>query len=292
VGTGDQISNIPLPATVPAPGFDLAQFSFAFPATISPFFHVAYIQQWNLGIQRELPGRMTLEVNYIGNNGHRLIRVIDGNPPIPALVAELRTICSSLTNPLNTTGCTPDTVQGGNLYVGAELGLLPFDAVNNSAAFHSNEVASLASSNYNGLQTTLTKQLSNNMSFQANYTWAHAIDDASDPFSPQVNNTVFPADTFDLRAERGNSSFDVRHRFVFNYTVDIPIGRGTHRLNNGVVGWVLGGWAWSGIVTLQTGFPYDIFAPGDDSNGTGATQRADYNPDATKVSTAGAPFPV
>ena len=279
----DQIANIPIPATQPAPGNTLPNLSFAFPATIDPNFHVAYVQQRNLGIQRELGHNFTLEVNYVGNKGNRLLRVIDGNPPIPALVAELRAFCQKPNAFHCIDGPTATTVQGANLYVGAEEGILPFDAVNNNAAFHSNLVASIANSNYNGLQTTLTHQFAHNISFQANYTWAHAIDDASDALFPQVNNTVFPADTNDLRPEKGNSSFDVRHRFVANFRAELPFGRGKARLNEGLIGTALEGWSWSGIVLLQTAFPYDIFAPGDDSNGTGATQRADYDANGTRT---------
>jgi hypothetical protein len=286
-GVADQISNIALPATQ-VPSSLLADYpainSLGFPATISPNFHVAYIQQRSFGIQRELGGHFTLEVNYVGSKGDRLLRVIDGNPPIPALVAQLRTYCQ---NPANAFGCvdspTDTTVQGFNLYIGQQLGILPFNAVNNSAAFHANTVASVANSNYNGLQTTLTRQFSHGMGFQLNYTWSHAIDDASDPFRPQLGEFVFPADSFDLKAEKGSSSFDVRNRLVFNYAAELPFGRGKDHLNNGILGKVLEGWSWSGIGTLQSGFPYDIFAPGDDSNGTGALQRADYDPSAAKV---------
>ena len=98
--------------------------------------------------------------------------------------------------------------------------------MNNSAAFHSNLVSSIAQSNYNALQTTLTKQFSHGMSFQVNYTWAHAIDDASDAFQPQQNQTVFPPNSEELKREKGNSSFDVRHRVVFNYIAELPFGRG------------------------------------------------------------------
>jgi hypothetical protein len=288
----DQISNIPLPVTQPPPTATLVDFtlptpavnSAAFPATIDPNFHVAYVQQRSLGVQRELGGHFTLEVNYVGNKGNRLLRVIDGNPPIPALVAQLRAYCQ---NPTNAFGCvdspTQTTVQGSNLYVGQQLGVLPFNAVNNSGAFHANTVASVANSNYNGLQTTLTRQFSHGMGFQVNYTWAHAIDDASDPFRPQLGEFVFPADTFDLKAEKGSSSFDVRNRLVFNYTAELPFGRGRDRLNRGILGRVLEGWSWSGIGTFQSGFPFDVFAPGDDSNGTGALQRADYDPNGTRV---------
>jgi Carboxypeptidase regulatory-like domain len=276
----DQISNIPIPATQPAPGFSLPQFSFAFPATISPEFRVPYVQQRSFGIQRQLGGHFVLEVNYVGNKANRLLRVIDGNAPNPALVAQLRAFCR-VPNPFMcvdspTADPSVETVQGTNLYVGAENGVLPFDAVNNSAAFHSNQVASIAESNYNSLQTTLNKQFSHGMSFQVNYTWAHAIDDASDAFLPQQNQTVFPANSNELKREKGNSSFDVRHRAVINYIAELPFGRGKARLNSGFVGKVLEGWSWSGIATLQSGFPFEVFAPGIDSDGTGATQRASF----------------
>jgi hypothetical protein len=292
-GTADQISSIPLPATQPAPGFTLPQFSFSFPATINPDFHVPYVQQWNFGIQRQLPGHFTLEINYVGNTAHRLLRVVDGNAPIPALVAKLRTYCSA-PNPYHcvdspTASPEVETVQGANLYYGADLALfgeapvLPFDAVNNNAAFHSNEVSSVASSNNNGLQTTLSRQFSHGMSFQVNYTWAHAIDDASDAFLPQQNQTVFPANSFELNRERGNSSYDVRNRLVFNYVAELPFGRGKSHLSNGFMGRVLEGWTWSGIGTFQSGFPFEIFESGVDSDATGATQRADYSTSPTVV---------
>jgi hypothetical protein len=294
--SADQISNIPLPATQPAPSASLVDATFlppnftppinslAFPATINPNFHVPYVQQRNFGIQRQLGGHFVVEVNYVGNKANRLLRVVDGNAPQPALVAQLRAFCQP-TNPLNTIGCfdsptaTPqqESVQGEALYVGAQLGLLPFNAVNNSAAFHSNEVSSIANSNYNALQTTISRQFSHGMSFQANYTWAHAIDDASDAFLPQEGQTVFPANSNELKREKGNSSFDVRNRAVINFIAELPYGRGKDRLNRGIVGRVLEGWSWSGIATLQSGFPFEIFAPGIDSDGTGATQRASFS---------------
>jgi hypothetical protein len=297
--SADQITTVGLPGTQPPPGFSLAQGAFAFPATINPNFHVPYVQQWNFGIQRQLPGHFTLEINYVGNTAHRLLRVVDGNAPIPALVAKLRAYCADPTynpanpvpNPGNPFGCIDspiaspqfETVQGGFLYYGAEEQALPFDATQNFAAFHSNEVSSVASSNNNGLQTTLSRQFSHGMSFQVNYTWAHAIDDASDAFLPQQNQTVFPANSFFLGRERGNSSYDVRNRLVFNYVAELPFGRGKSHLSNGFVGRVLEGWTWSGIGTFQSGFPFEIFENGVDSDGTGATQRADYTANPTVV---------
>jgi hypothetical protein len=319
----EQISDIPIPATQPAPGPTLPQFSFAFPATINPNFHVPYVQQWNLGIQHALGAHLNLEINYVGNKANRLLRVVDGNPPIPSLVAQLRTFCADPTfaqrfqanpsdpgpNPANAYGCSDgpnippffETVAGGNLYVGAQaaglysgitgLPALPSDAVNNAAAYHSNEVSSVANSNYNGLQATLNHPLSHGVSFQINYTWSHAIDDASDAFHPQLDQFVFPCNSFELRREKGNSSFDVRHRLVANYIAELPFGRGKSHLNTGFAGRVLEGWNWSGIVTLQTGFPEDIFASGVDSDGTGALQRASYASSPTSATFTPGYFP-
>jgi hypothetical protein len=283
----DQITNIAIPTTQPAPGLSLPDGAFAFPVTIDPNFHVPYVQQRNFGIQRQLGQGFVLEVEYVGNKANRLLRVIDGNPPIPALVAQLRAFCS-VPNPFNcvdspTADPSVETVQGSNLYVGAETGVLPFDATNNFAAFHSNLVASIAQSNYNSLQTTLNKQFSHGMSFQVNYTYAHAIDDASDAFQPQQDQTVFPPNSNELKREKGNSSFDVRHRAVINYIAELPFGRGKSRLNQGLLGIALEGWSWSGIATLQSGFPFEIFAPGIDSDGTGATQRASFSTTPTVV---------
>jgi hypothetical protein len=285
--SADQISNIPIPPTQQAPGSTLPQFSFAFPATIDPNFHVPYVQQWNFGIQQQLGWHFTLEMNYVANTAHRLLRVVDGNAPIPSLVAQLRTFCSvpNAFNCFDSPFATPqqETVQGSNLYIGAELGLLPFDAVKNAAAYHSNEVASRANSTDNALQSMLTKQFSHGMYFQVNYTWAHAIDDASDAFLPQQNQTVFPPNSFFLGREKGNSSYDVRQRMVLNYVAELPFGRGKGHLNSGFLGKALEGWSWSGIVTIQTGFPFEIFDPGIDSDGTGATQRASYSANPTVI---------
>jgi len=129
----------------------------------------------------------------------------------------------------------------------------------------------------------LTRQFSKGTSFQVNYTWAHAMDDASDAFEPQQDQTVFPPNSNELKREKGNSSFDVRNRVVFTYVAELPLGRGKDHLNSGFVGRALEGWTWSAIGTLQSGFPFEVFAAGIDSDATGATQRASFSSTPTVV---------
>src|SRR6266851_5560997 len=55
------------------------------------------------------------------------------------------------------------------------------------------------------LQADITKRMSNGLAVQAAYTWAHTIDNSSDPLVPAAGNQEFPRDSFNLAAERGNS---------------------------------------------------------------------------------------
>jgi hypothetical protein len=286
-----QLNNVPLPTSV-VPTNSITDGSLAFVATIDPNLRVATAQDWNFGIQRQLPGNVLLEVNYVGAKGDHILRVVDGNAPDPAKVAQLRTICrqNQLTDPNNPNICheVPSgpgaftDVQGINLYQGGDSGFFPFNATQNSALFHSNLTKSIGNSIYHALQVTATRRFSHGLFIQGAYTYSHAIDNSADPLVAQIHNVVFPVDSSNLRLERGNSGFDVRHHLVVNYTAELPFGNGKARLNHGFVGKALEGWSLSGVSTFAGGTPIDIFTVRD-SAGTGSTQRANFNPNATPV---------
>ena len=72
---------------------------------------------------------------------------------------------------------------------------------------------------------------------------------------------AIPSTLFDWWTnERANSNLDVRNRFVFNAVYELPFGRGrSYGANwNGAEDAVLGGWILSPIVTLASGFPFDV----------------------------------
>src|SRR5207244_12776381 len=94
--------------------------------------------------------------------------------------------------------------------------------------------------------------------------------------------------------ERGPSSFDIRHRAVFSYVMELPAGPG-HRVlgwNNPVNRQVFGGWQISGITTFQTGAPFTVFNTAQEFSGfnqlidrpdvlgAGRLQQDNRNPDA------------
>ena len=107
---------------------------------------------------------------------------------------------------------------------------------------------------YNALNIELKKRFSNNVQFLASYTWSHSIDDSSD-----LQTLLKPQDNLNFRAERSDSLFDQRHRFVFSGILNSPdawkSGGGYRRFLNG--------FSFSPILEISSGRPFNIIAPGD-----------------------------
>jgi hypothetical protein len=256
--SGSGIPAVPAIAPETTPSATIPDGAQLAPVIFDPHFRNSASNNWNFGIQRELPGNNTLEINYVGSKGTHIFRQMDGNAPDPILVNQLVTICSDPANPLNTTGCTPDQVSGLNLYTGFENGVLPFNAVNHNAIVQPFYQVSNGNSFYNALQTKFTRRLSHGLQIQAAYTWAHAIDDSSDPLAPAQGNRTFPRNSRDLRQDRSNSDNDIRHVAVINYVWELPLGKGKGYLNHGVPGRIFEGIQFSGITTVQTGHPFEV----------------------------------
>jgi len=237
-----------VPQTVPSPV--IPDGSALAPVLFDTHFRNTGTNNWSFGIQRELGGNNVLDLSYVGAEGHHIYREVDGNPPDPALVQQLVNICSSPTNPQNTTGCTPDDVIKTNLYLGSEFGVLPFDAVAHNALVQPFYQVSVGNSIYNSLQAKLTHRMSHGLQVQAAYTWAHSIDDSNDPLVPAAGNRGFPRNSLNLSEERGNSDNDVRHVAVINYIWDAPFGRGKTYLRDGVVGKIFEGIQFAGVTTV------------------------------------------
>ena len=261
------LSNFTASATCPS----AACSSPILPYLVDPHLRTPYSQSWSAGIQIEPYPSLLLEANYVGNEGTHLLRLVDGNPPQPALVEQLLAL-----------GIPPAVLQFTTLWLGASeinpstgMPVLPFNATNNSAFLQASLFKSIANSNYNALELNITKRFSHGFSIQGAYTFSHAIDNGADPLIPISNNILFapyPRDSFNLAAERGNSEFDVTQRLVANYSWQLPLGQGTKHLEKGAVSKVVGGWTVSGISTFSSGLPFDIFTPVDAAH-TGLVSR-------------------
>ena len=115
------------------------------------------------------------------------------------------------------------------LYSGCTL------ASSNTCSYGSvGEIAGIANSSYNALQSSLRKRFSHGLSLLASYTFSKSLDDVSSfnitgsASRPVAGENDLPQNPFDLAAERGRSMFDARHRFVLSYEWSLPWWKQPH----------------------------------------------------------------
>jgi hypothetical protein len=124
------------------------------------------------------------------------------------------------------------------------------------------------SSNYNSLQVKVDKRFSHGLSSLLAYTWSKSIDGASVFFGSGANaTTIFPQDNYNLKAEVGNSDFDIRHRLSWSVIYELPAARALHALGSG--------WQVGAILSLQTGQPFSVLT----GKGNSATGLGNDRPD-------------
>ena len=241
-------------------------FAQAFPEPMtllvnSRNLHLPYAQDWNLNVQRSFGQDWLLQVGYVGTTGVRLPRFIEGNPPVfvpGAITNDPADGCTAATPcPVSTEG----NVNNRRLYSGCTLANPPTSCIYGSVG----EIASIANSSYNALETSLRKRFSHGLSFLASYTWSHSIDDVSSfnitgsASQPVAGENDLAQDPFDLAAERGRSMFDSHHRIVLSYQWALPFLR--HSSN--WYGKVFGDWQLNGIFTAMSGGPFTVFDSND-----------------------------
>jgi hypothetical protein len=174
-----------------------------------------YVLNWSLGVQHSFGSNLSLEVGYVGTHGSRLTGFRDLNQP------DLATGVRHFDSTLDAAG-----------HAMSYLGFI-------------NQISNDARSNYHSLQTTLTKRMSHGVSFIAGYTYSHGFDNGS------LNRTAYiPQDSSNPGAEYASSDFDVRHRFTFTTTYNIPGIKGYAQL--------LEGWKLNAIVNVQSAQPWVI----------------------------------
>jgi hypothetical protein len=211
-------------------------------------FRNPFVTTWTLGVEHAFTTDLSLNVAYVGNHGARLPGITDLNQPTPV----------------------PGNI---NPLPGAYATQFPFLG-------NINWLSNLYTSNYDGLQATLTQRTSHGLSFVAGYTYSHALDGSSFNINiPLPQDSRFPQLNYD------SSVFDIRHRFTFSTTYAIP--------GKKVPGQLLEGWEINSIVTLQSGAPWGVDDSSDNISGTGEfTDRWNFsgNPSDFKSGNSSIPF--
>src|SRR5580692_2358225 len=165
-----------------------------------------YVMQYTLNVERQLTPGMILTAGYFGTRGNHLTRQGEGNPFEPALGHRYN---PNLPSPVTT-------------------------------------ILTDAQSFYNSGQVSVSKRYTHNLFWQASYTFAHSVDDASvDYFVDSVNDPPESQNIFDRKGSRGRSSFDIRQNFAANAAYELP---GAGRF--------LSGWQVSAVAYVHSGSPF------------------------------------
>jgi hypothetical protein len=217
----------------PGPGFGAVRVGQ--PPRFSPRYfnkdHAnGYMQQWNLGVQKEVGSNMLFEVAYLANVGHKLGTDLVSINMIPL-------------------------VNGRGPARQDQL-LRPFP--------HFNEVQLLfpawGNSSYHSMNAKLEKRYSNGLNFLMNYTWSKMLDDAESRSelggAPGTEYTHI-----DLRGRLNKSygGWDVRHRYIGSTIYELPFGRNRRwDIQNPVLNRIAGGWGVGLVAEVRGGVPYGV----------------------------------
>jgi hypothetical protein len=126
-------------------------------------------------------------------------------------------------------------------------------------SINSNVVANVLSANYNAGTVKVSKRFTKGYSFTSSYTWSKNIDQGAEIFSV-FSNHAFIANNLNFDDSRGVSALDIPHRWVTNGIVDLPFGKGKRWLSGGgFTDKLVGGWRFSGVLTLQSGLPINPY---------------------------------
>ncbi|HSL54750.1 MAG TPA: TonB-dependent receptor [Pyrinomonadaceae bacterium] len=161
------------------------------PSSSDPEFDNAYIQSWNLNVQREVRQGLAVTVGYYGSKGTHLRLTRNLN----------QTFLNAALNPVR-----PFPTLSPNSPIAPGVPLL-------NITFREGT----GNSNYNALWVTANKRMGKGLQFNASYTFSKSID-----YNSQSSQGVTVQDSFNLRGDRGLSDFDVRHRFVISGLYELP----------------------------------------------------------------------
>jgi hypothetical protein len=159
------------------------------PQTVDRRFDNAYVQSWNLNVQRELTSNLALMTGYFGSKGTHLItrrninQPANGLRPYPAL-SELSAILPSATL--------------GNI----------------------TQAESSGNSSYNALWVTANQRYGRGLVFNVAYTWSKSID-----YTSLSTEGIVVQNSYNLRGDRGLSDYDARHRVVGSVIYELPFRR-------------------------------------------------------------------
>ena len=234
-----------------------------------------YVQQWNLNVQRELPGKIISEVAYIGSKGTRLL-IGESGLVLSQLPASFLSMVTALQdqvpNPFFGVITNPSSPLRFATVARNRL-LRPFPQYDGVSGFR----VPGADSIYNAMTLRVDKRFSGGVSLLGSYTWSKLIDSASTTVG-FLGQAGTEQDAYNHKGDRSLSSQDIDQRFVTAFVYDLPFGKGRRFGNNWhpAANWALGGWQFNGIATFQSGLPLLVSQASNQTNLFSPSQRPNW----------------
>ncbi len=211
-----------------------------------------YMENFNINIQQQLTSKTTLQIGYVGSQGHRLFRFYDINQPNHTIVTQCDT---GIPTPLP--GCVPGNVTANDYYVPRPFSSPYFGGnMTKEGAVYIFQEKSTGKSNYNSLQVSYKVNGWHGITSALNYVYSKSLDNSSD-LEDFVVNAAQPQDSNNPKAEKGPSNFNIPHRLTWIFSYELPkIGGSMQALKNG--------WGFDSTVSLQSGQPFTLNYNGED----------------------------
>jgi len=199
---------------------------------IQPDFRNPMVHKWNAVLQRELPGNMALEVEYVGSHSaHQLI--LWNSDPYPNFGTFNTAISSANLQEIQPACPTCQSVGNG-------LSM----------------TSTFTYGNYHAGTVKLEKRFSRGLQFLTSYTYSHSLSIGNTPLSG--NTSIL--DQTNYSTSYANSPWDIRHNWTGSFNYELPFGRGKQfgTSMNRAADAVLGGWQVNGLLTMRSGIPYTL----------------------------------
>jgi Carboxypeptidase regulatory-like domain/TonB-dependent Receptor Plug Domain len=240
------VSQLPINPQAPVPSKALL-----IPGGTQPNLNMPTLISYSLGIEQEITPNTSFTIRYVGSHGYHELIGVDANEPVPV-------ICPASPCPAVYPSNFPAPLAGspvpaGSYYIPAGTPKANPTLANTWTWF------SVGDSSYNALQLDFNHRFSDGLSFRAVYTWAKALDDGDSlNATTSANNVALVSNPYDIKADWGLASYDVRNAAAISAVYELPIGNGKQFANhlNGFANGLVGGWSVNSIVLLQGGFPF------------------------------------
>ncbi len=220
---------------------DLSQGTVVLPLTVGTqtfpeVFNRGYIQSFNLTVQREIGGHVTVQAGYVGSRAIRQTANVNINAAQGAGVGN----------------AGRGLARYGRLTTNINM-LMPFNTAT-----------------YDSLQMQVTRRLSAGSLLGMSYTFSKAIGYADNSDSGLTWHWV------DMwRRNRAVTAFDRPHNLQLYAVYELPFGKGKKWATEGPASWLAGGWQLNGVFSAQSGQAFNVTSNGASVNSPGNQQTAD-----------------